>query len=88
MRNDVFKDLESFGARVSSEITTLGREAEINPPTLQQYDGWGHRIDKLATSEAWRKLHDISAEEGLVAIGYDRKHSEWRLVMTFVCIQV
>uniref|UniRef100_A0A1X7UCA5 Ubiquitin-like domain-containing protein n=1 Tax=Amphimedon queenslandica TaxID=400682 RepID=A0A1X7UCA5_AMPQE len=83
VRNDVFRDLESFGARVSSEITILGREAEINPPTLHQYDGWGIRIDKLATSEAWRKLHDISAEEGLVAIGYDRKHSEWSRLHQF-----
>ena len=31
------------------------------------------------TSSAWRKLHCIAAEEGLVAIAYERKHGQWRL---------
>lgn len=70
--------METFGSRISSEISTLGREAETHPPVLRQYDGWGKRVDQLVTSEAWRKLHDISAEEGLVAIGYERQYGEWR----------
>ena len=78
VRRDIFKDLERFGERISHEIDNLGRQAEENTPTLQQYDALGHRIDKLVTSEAWRKLHDISAEEGVVAIGYERVHTQWR----------
>ena len=83
MCDDVFKDLESFGSRVASEISVLGREAETHPPELRQYDGWGRRVDELVTSEAWRRLHDVSAEEGLVAIGYERKHSQWRSVLYY-----
>ena len=88
MCDDVFKDLESFGSRVASEISVLGREAETHPPELRQYDGWGRRVDELVTSEAWRRLHDVSAEEGLVAIGYERKHSQWRSVCYYYSLHV
>ena len=35
-------------------------------------------MDELVTSPAWKKLHVISAEEGLIALAYERKHSQWR----------
>ena len=43
------------------------------------------------TSPAWKRLHDISAEEGLVALAYERKHHQWRWVggasvMSFVIL--
>jgi alkylation response protein AidB-like acyl-CoA dehydrogenase len=32
------------------------------------------RVDRIETCDAWRALDRISAEEGLVAIGYEREH--------------
>ena len=78
MKNEVFEDLEKFGSRISSEIDAIGREAEEQPPSLEHFDAWGRRVDKLNTSQAWRRMHAISAEEGLVSIAFERKHSEWR----------
>lgn len=78
VKNDVFQDLEKFGSRISSEVEAIGREAEENPPSLQQHDAWGRRVDKLCTSQAWKRMHAISAEEGLVSIAFERKHSQWR----------
>ena len=74
--------MESFGERVVKEIDDLGRKAEENPPSLRQRDAWDKRVDTLNTSEAWRKLHDISAEEGMVALGYERSHTQWRYVIS------
>ncbi|XP_072456100.1 acyl-CoA dehydrogenase family member 11-like isoform X2 [Notamacropus eugenii] len=74
---EVNKDLQRFGARVSDEILSLGKECEATPPRLQQFDGWGQRVDQILTCPAWKKLKEISAEEGLVAIGYERKYSSW-----------
>ena len=48
------------------------------------FDAWGNRIDELVTSPAWKRLHDISAEEGLVALAYERKHHQWRWVGTYM----
>lgn len=70
--------MERLGSRVSRELEALGRQAEEHPPTLRQYNAWGRRVDELVTSEAWRKLHDVSAEEGFVSVAYERKHAQWR----------
>ncbi|XP_052803638.1 acyl-CoA dehydrogenase family member 11-like [Mya arenaria] len=73
-------DLIKFGDRVAGEIYQLGRECEIQEPYLEQYSAWGCRIDQLVTGPAWRKMHDISAEEGLIAIAYEREFAEWSRV--------
>ncbi|KAK3233439.1 protein kinase super protein [Cymbomonas tetramitiformis] len=65
-------DLERFGWRVVTEVKDLGQRAEREPPRLESYDAWGSRIDKVVTSTAWKALHDIAAEEGLIATGYER----------------
>ena len=41
-------------------------------PTLTQYDHFGRRIDRLTTSEGWRRLLAIFQEEGIVAIPHER----------------
>ncbi|CAL1261840.1 unnamed protein product [Larinioides sclopetarius] len=74
---EISQDLKQFGDRIISEIDDLGWECELNPPTLETQDVWGRRVDDLKTCTAWKKLHDISAEEGLVAIPYERKLDYW-----------
>ena len=74
---EVFPDLERFGSRLCEEIDSLGRQAELEPPFLRAYDAWGKRVDDLVTSSAWKRMHEISAEEGLVAIAYERRHKQW-----------
>uniref|UniRef100_A0AC34PZ59 Acyl-CoA dehydrogenase n=1 Tax=Panagrolaimus sp. JU765 TaxID=591449 RepID=A0AC34PZ59_9BILA len=67
----VEKDLTSFGDRIVKEVDQLGYLAEFNAPTLQQFDSWGKRVDKLNLHPSWNRLKEISAEEGLINIGYD-----------------
>lgn len=69
----VSDDLRRFGVRCAFEISELGREAEANPPQHMPFDSWGKRVDEIKVSAAWKTLGRISAEEGLVAIGYERK---------------
>ncbi|HEU4565147.1 MAG TPA: acyl-CoA dehydrogenase family protein [Gemmatimonadaceae bacterium] len=66
-----------FGARAAGEVFALGEAAEAEPPRHVPYDPWGRRVDRIETSAAWRALDRISAEEGLVAIGYEREHGEY-----------
>ncbi|XP_053225325.1 acyl-CoA dehydrogenase family member 11-like isoform X1 [Podarcis raffonei] len=70
-------DLEQFGARVKDEIDLLGRECEINPPQLKQFDAWGRHVDEIITCPAWKRMKEISAEEGLIAEAYERRYSNW-----------
>eukprot|EP00301_Raphidiophrys_heterophryoidea_P019127 c4106_g1_i2.p1 GENE.c4106_g1_i2~~c4106_g1_i2.p1 ORF type:complete len:597 (-),score=142.57 c4106_g1_i2:215-2005(-) len=75
--DDVKVDLGRFGERVATDVLDMGDDANVNLPTLQPFDSWGRRVDKIHTSKGWRMLHDLSAEEGIVSIAYERRHKEF-----------
>eukprot|EP00064_Thunnus_orientalis_P016667 superscaffoldBa00003355_g16736 len=75
-----FSDLCAFGERVANEVDEWGRECEVTPPRLVHFDPWGRRVDHIVTSPAWKNMKDLSAQEGLVAIGYERPCGEWSRV--------
>lgn len=81
--NEVEADLHRFGTRVVQEMEKLSQEAEASPPVHVPYDPWGKRIDFIKVSDAWNRLHEIAAEEGIVAIGYERKQKEYSRVFQF-----
>ncbi len=73
MLAEVEPDLVRFGERVVGDIADWGRQAESQEPRLIQYDAWGRRIDQIEVSRGWQELDRISAEEGLVSLGYTRQ---------------
>ena len=68
----MFSDLQAFGEKISGEVDGWGRECVVS------FDPWGRRVDDIVTSPAWKRMKDLSAQEGLVAIGYERSCGEWR----------
>ncbi|NWW06468.1 ACD11 dehydrogenase, partial [Oreocharis arfaki] len=74
---EVHQDLERFGNRLLTKIQPLSWECELNPPVFRQYDAWGQRVDHIHTCSAWRRMKEISAEEGLIAEAYERRYSNW-----------
>jgi alkylation response protein AidB-like acyl-CoA dehydrogenase len=68
----VTPNLARLGARAAGDIACLGEAAEAEPPRHVPYDPWGRRTDDIVTSEAWRALDRVSAEEGIVASAYER----------------
>ncbi|XP_062310532.1 acyl-CoA dehydrogenase family member 11-like isoform X1 [Osmerus eperlanus] len=76
----VLSDLCQFGEKLSTEVDGWGRECEVTPPTLVHFDPWGRRVDHIVTSPAWGRMKDLSAKEGMVAIGYERTYGEWSRV--------
>ncbi len=73
---DVVGEIEpgllSFGDRVVGDVLAMALEAEASPPRHVPFDPWGRRIDSIEVSPGWDGLNRVSAEEGLVAIGYER----------------
>jgi alkylation response protein AidB-like acyl-CoA dehydrogenase len=57
---------------------------EKNPPKLTQFNAWGKRVDEIKVAPEWIKLEEVAAEEGLVAIGYERKYGEHSRLYQFV----
>ncbi len=76
--------MHRFGERVATELYNLNRECEANPPTLQQYNAWGQRVDNIITCDAWNKMKQAAAEEGLIAIAYERKYQQFRYEILMV----
>ncbi|MBX7073273.1 MAG: acyl-CoA dehydrogenase family protein [Pirellulales bacterium] len=70
---EVEPDLTRLGERVVGDIAAWGADAEAQEPRLESFDPWGRRIDRIDTARGWRELDRISAEEGMVAIGYERR---------------
>lgn len=81
--SEVEADLDRFGQKVVNEMEKLSHTAEANPPVHVPYDPWGKRIDDIQVSDAWNRLHEIAAEEGIVATGYERKQKEYSRVYQF-----
>lgn len=66
--------LVALGERAASEMPPLAAAAERQPPRHLPFDPWGRRVDAIELSPAWRRLHEIAAEEGIVATAYERRH--------------
>ena len=87
-KTEIFTDLTNFSNRIVTQIHDLGRENELNPPKHRAFNPWGQRIDKLTLSNAWYKLKGISAEEGLIAIGYEREHGQFSRIHQFAKLSI
>ena len=84
MHQDFERDYRRLGHRAVTDILALARSAEKAPPIHIPYDPWGNRIDEIEVSDAWTRLDRISAEEGIVATGYERKHGALSRVDQFI----
>jgi putative acyl-CoA dehydrogenase len=74
MLAEIEPGLRRLGERAVTDVLALGDAAEANPPHHVPYDAWGRRTDDVIVSDAWRALDRISADEGLVATAYERRH--------------
>lgn len=83
VRREIEPDLRAWGARVAGDVRALGEAAEAQPPKFIPFDPWGRRIDHIEVSPAWQTLDQLSATEGLVAIGYERRQREWSRLYQF-----
>jgi putative acyl-CoA dehydrogenase len=81
--SEIESDLKRLAERVVNELEPLAQEAENHPPVHVPYGPWGKRIDEIKVSAAWNRLHEIAAEEGIVATGYERKHGEYSRLHQF-----
>ncbi|MBL7777793.1 MAG: acyl-CoA dehydrogenase family protein [Chitinophagales bacterium] len=81
---EITPDLTQFGQRTATVFIEWAREAELNKPQLIQFDAWGKRIDEIKVSQGWLNLEKVAAEDGLVAIGYERKYAEHSRLYQFV----
>src|SRR5262245_1172038 len=73
MQAQLEPSLRALGARAAVELAPLADRAEADPPRHVPFDAWGRRVDRIETSVAWTRLRAAVAEEGLIAIAYERE---------------
>ncbi|HEX6184965.1 MAG TPA: acyl-CoA dehydrogenase family protein [Pyrinomonadaceae bacterium] len=71
---EVEPSLAELGELAGGELYRLQLEDRLNEPRLTQWDAWGERVDRIEVSPLWRVAERIAAEQGLVAIPYERRH--------------
>jgi putative acyl-CoA dehydrogenase len=81
---EIIPDLENLGKRTTGELLEWAKDAQENEPTLTQFNAWGKRIDEIKVAQGWKNLEKAAAEEGLVAIGYERKYGEFSRLYQFI----
>jgi alkylation response protein AidB-like acyl-CoA dehydrogenase len=83
MLTEITPDLIQFGERAAGEFRVWARDAEVNKPQLTQFDAFGNRVDEIKVADGWLKLERVAAEDGLVAIGFERKYGEYSRLYQF-----
>ena len=73
-------ELRRMGERAVTDLPLMAEDAEANPPRHVPYDPWGRRIDDIVIAPGWRALDRVSAEAGIVATAYERRHGAWSRV--------
>lgn len=75
---DVLEEIEpellELGELAGGELYRMQLADRLNEPRLTQWDAWGERVDRIEVSPLWRVAERLSAERGLVAIPYERRH--------------
>ena len=80
---EIAPGLSKLADRAVGEMLEYAADAEYHPPRHVPYDPWGRRIDLIETSEGWRALEAVAAEEGVVATAYERRHGAWSRIHQF-----
>ncbi|KAL4975289.1 hypothetical protein BDW66DRAFT_167307 [Aspergillus desertorum] len=65
---------------VSARIREWSADAERNQPYVKGYNVWGEKygVDRLVTSEGWKRLGAWGAENGVIALGYEDTYKSAR----------
>jgi alkylation response protein AidB-like acyl-CoA dehydrogenase len=64
--------LSRMGAAAAGDLYRQQLAERDIEPRHVPWDAWGNRIDSIEVTPLWRKAERIAAEEGLVAIAYER----------------
>jgi alkylation response protein AidB-like acyl-CoA dehydrogenase len=71
-------------AELEPSLSTMGELAlrlhqlsladRLNEPRHVPFDPWGNRVDRIEPTRLWQEAERIAAEQGLVALAYERRH--------------
>ncbi|HEX7675190.1 MAG TPA: acyl-CoA dehydrogenase family protein [Bdellovibrio sp.] len=72
-QKEALPHLAHLGQRAVTDMLEWAQDAETHPPVHVPFDPWGRRIDDIKTSNGWKQLEKVAAQEAIVATAYERK---------------
>jgi alkylation response protein AidB-like acyl-CoA dehydrogenase len=85
---EIEPSLTEMGALSGGPLHELLREDEASVPVLTSWDPWGRRIDRIELTRLWKETLRISAEKGLVALPYERRHGPFSRLHQFALVHL
>jgi acyl-CoA dehydrogenase len=86
VRAEIEPQLAAMGKRAGADLYVQQlAERELEPQVIQ-WDAWGNRIDLIEVTPLWREAERIAAEQGLVAIAYERSQGAYSRVHQFALV--
>jgi alkylation response protein AidB-like acyl-CoA dehydrogenase len=76
-------ELNDVGELAGGDLYRQSIEQRRDEPRLDQWDAWGHRVDRIELSPLWKRAARITAEKGIVATAYERKNGAHSRVHQF-----
>lgn len=83
VRAEIEPALAALGNLVAGDLYDQQLAEREIEPRLVQWDAWGNRIDRIEVTPLWQRAERLAAEEGLVAIAYERRHGAYSRVHQF-----
>jgi alkylation response protein AidB-like acyl-CoA dehydrogenase len=72
----VVDELRYLGAEAGGRLLAMQAADRLNEPRLTHFDPWGRRVDHIEVTPLWREAQVLAAKHGLVAVAYERRHSD------------
>jgi len=86
-RREIEPTLREVSALSASMFTRTVAEQD-DEPRLVSWDAWGKRIDRIDLTPMWRDAARITAEKGIVATAYERRHGALSRVHQFALVHL
>jgi acyl-CoA dehydrogenase len=75
-RREATEQLAALGDVTGGRLHDMVLEDRLNEPRLVQWDAWGRRVDRIELTRVWAEAKKLTAEFGLVAVPYEKRHGE------------
>lgn len=88
MLREIEGDLDALGELSGGELYAMQRADRLNEPVLTAWDPWGNRVDHIEVTPLWKRAEALTAQYGLIAIPYERRHGALSRVDQFARVHL
>lgn len=72
--SSVFDQLQSLGEVCAGELFPIQQETSEWEPELEDWDGWGNRIDRIRDGPLWAEARKVSLHYGVPGLPYSQPY--------------